>query len=239
MALKPIKKKRLFEEVILAIEKYIQEENIHPGDKLPSENELVELFRISKTSVREAMTVLKANGVIETRSGAGIFLKEVKEKTIAERISNNLMDKNELQEILEFRRGLEIEAAALAAKRGSSEDLAVIKQANDKLIKVNSAGGLGVQEDFMFHYSIIIASHNSIYKDVFDRTADKFEEVIRVTKIHPKIQSTDEPRRLVSGHKEHEQIIEALVKKDPVMASEKMREHLQKTEKKVWTHIKK
>lgn len=69
MALKPIKKRKLFEEIISAIEEYIQAEGIAPGEKLPSENELSSLFQVSKTAVREAMSVLQANGIIEKDQG--------------------------------------------------------------------------------------------------------------------------------------------------------------------------
>ncbi|WP_185861615.1 FadR/GntR family transcriptional regulator [Peribacillus cavernae] len=234
MTLKPIKKRRLFEDIVLAVEEYIIDKNIQPGEKLPSENELSTLFNVSKTAVREAMSVLNAGGIIETRSGAGIFLREISEGTIAQCITKNLMNKKELQEILEFRKGLEIEAAALAATRRTEEDLTVIKQAHERLIEINNSGGLGVEEDFMFHYSIINASHNSIYKEVFDKVSEKFEDVMRVTKT----QSANVPGRFNEGHKEHEQIIEALSQKNPVMASEAMRNHLARNETKIWKNIK-
>lgn len=233
MALKPIKKKRLFEEIILALEGYIEEENILPGDKLPSENDLATIFNVSKTAVREAMTVLHANGIIETRSGSGIFLKEVGGETIAQKVTSNLLAQEELQEILEFRRGIEIEASALAADRATNEDLDVIKQAHQKLVEANFVGTLGVEEDYMFHYSIISASHNSIYKSVFNSVSDKFEEGIRLSKL----QSAKVPGRFKESYKEHEQIIVTLEQRNAQAASEAMRNHLVRNEMKIWNNI--
>ncbi|SEA34946.1 DNA-binding transcriptional regulator, FadR family [Thalassobacillus cyri] len=234
MALKPIRKKRLFEEIILAIEEYIHEEGIRPGERLPSENELSTIFQVSKTAVREAMSVLHANGVIEKRTGAGIFLKELYGESIAERVTNNLLDRSEMQEVLEFRRGMEVEAVALAAIRATDKDIEVIRQAHQNLVDAHKAGSLGLEEDYIFHYSIILASHNSIYKDVFDRVSNKFEEVMRVSKM----QSSKVPGRFIEAYKEHEQILNALQIKDPQAASEAMRHHLTQNEKKIWANIK-
>ncbi|MFD2924884.1 FadR/GntR family transcriptional regulator [Halobacillus naozhouensis] len=234
MVLKPIKKKRLFEEIILAIEEYIHEEGIRPGERLPSENQLSTIFEVSKTAVREAMSVLHANGIIEKRTGAGIFLKELHGESIAERVTNNLLERSELQEILEFRRGMEVEAVALAAIRATTQDMEVIQQAHQNLVDAHNDGSLGLEEDYLFHYSIILASHNSIYKDVFDRVSNKFEEVMRISKM----QSAKVPGRFVEAYKEHEQILKGLQLKDPKAASEAMRHHLTQNERKIWSHIK-
>lgn len=236
MALKPIKKRRLFEEIIVAIEQYIEEEDITPGDRLPSENELTTLFQVSKTAVREAMSVLQANGIIEKRSGAGIFLKDLQGESIAGRVSNQLLNQKDYREIMEFRRGLEVEAAALAAVKATEDDMRMIREAEKKLWEANATGTLGLEEDYMFHYSIILASHNSIYKQVFDNVAEKFEEGIRISKL----QSSKVPGRFKEVYEEHNDIVEGLKNRDPKRAAEAMRNHLVKNEKKLWSnHIKK
>jgi GntR family transcriptional regulator, transcriptional repressor for pyruvate dehydrogenase complex len=234
MALKPIKKRKLFEEIISAIEEYIQAEGIAPGEKLPSENELSSLFQVSKTAVREAMSVLQANGIIEKRSGAGIFLKDLKGETIGFRVSNNLLNKKEIKEILEFRRGIETEAVALAAERATEEDLRRIALAHDNLIEAHKAGRLGVEEDFQFHYSIILASNNSIYKEVFETIAEKFEEGMRLSKM----QSSNVPGRFEAVSQEHKSILESIENKNSKDAASAMRNHLIQNERKILTNIK-
>ncbi|WP_163145194.1 FadR/GntR family transcriptional regulator [Bacillus sp. 22-7] len=235
MALKPIKKKKLFEEIISAIEEYIQAEGIAPGEKLPSENELSSLFQVSKTAVREAMSVLQANGIIEKRSGAGIFLKDLMGETIGFRVSNNLLNKKEIQEILEFRRGIETEAVALAAERATEKDMRRIALAHDNLIEAHKAGRLGVEEDFQFHYSIILASNNSIYKEVFETIAEKFEEGMRLSKM----QSSNVPGRFEAVSQEHKSILESIQNKNSKDAAAAMRNHLIQNERKILTNIKK
>jgi GntR family transcriptional repressor for pyruvate dehydrogenase complex len=236
LSLKPIKKKRLFEEIILAIEQYIKNENIKPGDKLPSESELSAIFEVSKTAVREAMSVLQANGLIEKRTGAGIFLKELDGyESVSERLVKSLFHNSQIIEVLEFRRGIEVEAASLAAIRATEEDLNRIKQAHVDLININKEGGLGLQEDYNFHYSIIMASNNSIYKDVFNKIAPKFEEGMRISKL----QSSKVPGRFVQAYKEHEEILMAIENKDSKLASEAMRHHLLENERKIWNGLQK
>ncbi|MFC0272093.1 FadR/GntR family transcriptional regulator [Metabacillus herbersteinensis] len=234
MALKPIKKRRLFEEIIIAIEEYIEEEEISAGERLPSENELASLFQVSKTAVREAMSVLQANGIIEKRSGAGIFLKDLHGESIAGRVTNHLLNQKDYREILEFRRGLEVEAAALAAVNATDEDIRMIREAQKKLLEAHTNGALGLEEDYMFHYSIILASHNSIYKQVFDNVAEKFEEGMRISKL----QSSKVPGRFVEVYEEHNDILDSLKSKNPKKAAEAMRNHLVKNERKIWSNHK-
>ncbi|UTR11927.1 FadR family transcriptional regulator [Evansella sp. LMS18] len=228
--MKPIKKRRLFEEVILAIEDYIAENNIKPGEKLPSENELAAIFKVSKTAIREALSVLQANNITETRSGSGTYLRDIQGDTIGERVTRNLMDKDKLREILEFRRGIEIEAVALAAVRATEKQLDAVKKAHLALIEANEAKTIGVKEDYEFHYSIILAAQNSIYTEVFEKVSNQFEEGLRISKM----QSARNPELFIMGNQEHEQILEALYDRNPEKASAVMRRHLIRNEEKIW-----
>lgn len=233
MALKPIRKKRLFEEIILALEDYIQEGKIKPGERLPSANELSEIFGVSKTAIREALTVLHANGIIESRSGVGNFLKGLEGESIAQRVTKNLLNQNELLEILEFRRGIEIEAAALAAVKATSHDVEQIERAHDELIKANRAGRVGVDEDYDFHYAIIQASQNSIYKGIYSELSEKLHEEISISKM----QSAKIPGRFSVIHRQHEEIVKAIKEKNRDKASEAMKKHLISTEQKIWSYL--
>lgn len=234
MSLKPIKKKRLFEEILIAIEEYIKNENIRAGEKLPSENELATTFEVSKTAVREAMSVLHANGVIEKRTGAGIFLRQLDpNESIVNNYISNLFNSIPIKEILEFRRGVEVEAVSIAANRATAEDISEIQNAHQQLILANESGELGLEEDYKFHYSIILASHNSIYKEVFEKVAYRFEEGMKVSKM----QSAKVPGRFVEAFKEHEDILKGIINGDSLAASEAMRNHLNQNERKIWNYI--
>jgi GntR family transcriptional regulator, transcriptional repressor for pyruvate dehydrogenase complex len=234
LVLRNIKKRNLYEEIISEIIQYIQEENIKPGDKLPTENEFVEIFQVSKTAIREALSVLVAKGIIEKRSGVGSILKEINGSKVIEPFTQKLMmEEQTLKEILEFRRGIEIEATALAAQRASREQLEAIENAHLELIEVNHNGGIGIEEDYRFHSLIIISSGNSIYQTIFDMISPKFLEALRVSKNQSKRLSKS---YLEDTHQEHERILNALKKRDAVEARLAMLDHLEKNETKIWNH---
>jgi GntR family transcriptional repressor for pyruvate dehydrogenase complex len=234
LAFVSIKKKSLYEEIVSQVIRYIQEKNIKPGDKLPSENELVEIFKVSKTAVREALSVLAAKGILEKRPGVGSILKELTGSTFIEPITSKLIvEEQSLREILEFRRGIEIESVALAAERANEEQLEAIENAHLELIEVNRNGGIGIEEDYRFHYLIIISSGNSIYETIFDLISPKFLEAMKIGKNQSKKISE---RYIQEAQEEHERIVKALKNRDPVEARIAMLEHLQKNEIKIWNN---
>jgi GntR family transcriptional repressor for pyruvate dehydrogenase complex len=234
MPFESIKKKSLYEEIVSRIILYIQKENIKPGDKLPSENELIEEFQVSKTAVREALSVLAARGIIEKKPGVGSILKETNGATFVDQMTNKLIiDKNSLKEILEFRRGIEVEATALAAERASLEQLKAIEESHLKLIEVNNSGEIGFHEDYRFHQLIILASGNRMYEKIFDFIAPDFLEVMKISKTQSKQLSE---RFFKESHKEHQRIIEALYERNTNQARFYALEHLLKNENKIWSN---
>ncbi|WP_141431073.1 FadR/GntR family transcriptional regulator [Bacillus sp. 03113] len=234
MAFESIKRKSLYEEIVSQIISYIQNENIKPGEKLPSENELIEQFQVSKTAVREALSVLAARGIIEKKPGVGSILKEMTGATLVDQMTNKLiLEKKSLNEILEFRRGVEVEAAALAAERASEEQLQAIEAAHLELIEANKNGKMGIEEDYRFHYLIILASCNSMYEKIFDFISPYFLEAMKITKKQSK-QISD--RYFKESHEEHNRILQALKAKNPEEARIRTLEHLKNNEDKIWNH---
>lgn len=234
MAFESIKKKSLYEEIVSQLIRYIQKEKLQPGDRLPSENELIEVFQVSKTAVREALSVLAARGILEKRPGVGSIVKEVSGATFVDQITNKLIvGEKALNEILEFRRGIEVEAAALAAERATAEQLSAIENAHQELIETNANGGIGIEEDYRFHYLIIISSGNSIYEQIFDLISPHFLEAMKISKTQSKKVSE---RYLKESHEEHEKILQAIKNRNPDEARRLTLEHLQKNEEKIWSH---
>ncbi|MBP1154271.1 MULTISPECIES: FadR/GntR family transcriptional regulator [unclassified Paenibacillus] len=234
MTFQSIRKKNLYEEIVSQLIQYVQREGMKPGDKLPTENELVDMFQVSKTAVREALSVLAAKGMLEKKAGVGSILKEVTGSTFVDQITNHLIvGEQSLREILEFRRAIEVEAASLSAERASSEQIEAIENAHLQLIDMNRKGGIGIDEDFRFHYLIIMSSGNSIYESIFDFISGRFLEAIKISKTQSKELSK---RYLEEAHGEHERILRAIKARDPEEARLAMLEHLQKNETKIWSH---
>ncbi|MCO7174885.1 FadR/GntR family transcriptional regulator [Sporolactobacillus kofuensis] len=231
MSFKIINKKNLYEEIVTQIVDFIQRENLKPGDKLPSENVLAADFNVSKTVVREALSVLAAKEIIEKRPGVGSVVKEINGSIMLDEVTNKLiMGKQSLLEILEFRRGIEVEGTALASKRITNEELLAIEEANSQLILANEQGKLGIDEDFLFHNLIILASHNTIYEKMFEMMAMYFKEAVKITKQQSKSMSY---HYFKIAQEEHVQIINALRKHDEHDSRKYILEHLIKNEDKL------
>lgn len=234
MAFESIKKRSLYEEICDQIINYIHKENIQPGEKLPSENDLISIFQVSKTAVREALSVLAARGIIEKKPGVGSIVKELTGASYVDKLATKLIvGKQSLREILEFRRGMEVEAAALAAERATEKQLKEIERAHLELIRVNLNDGIGIEEDFLFHSLIIQASNNSMYQKIFEYIAPYYLEAMMITKNQSKIVSDS---ILKESHEEHENILKAISSRNQELARLYTLEHLQKNEHKIWSN---
>ena len=138
----------------------IRDGKLPAGQKLPTEQALVERFGVSRTVVREALSRLKTLGLIETRQGSGAFVKAVSEDTLDRLMLKPDGSVDAVIQMVEVRRALEAESAALAAARRTPQSLRQIKLALLALGKAVQAGGDGVQEDVAFHTAIASASCN-------------------------------------------------------------------------------
>src|SRR5690625_5647709 len=98
MELKPIKKNnKIYQNIIRQVKDSIENGNILPGDKLPSERALAEMLNVSRTSVKEAITVLESSGIITVRPGVGMFLNDDSHKSLQYKFSRSEEHTSELQ----------------------------------------------------------------------------------------------------------------------------------------------
>src|SRR3972149_6591401 len=116
--LKAIRKTRIYEEVVSQIHELIREGKFKAGDQLPSERELAETFKVSRTSVREALRALETQGLIVSRTGMGNFIAALPvESLVAPLVKLLIEEKTALADIFEMRKLIEPHIAALAAER--------------------------------------------------------------------------------------------------------------------------
>jgi GntR family transcriptional repressor for pyruvate dehydrogenase complex len=125
--LKAVKKTRIYEEVVAQLHQLIEEGKLKAGDRLPSERELAETFRVSRGSVREAIKALEREGLVVARPGSGTFISAVDvERLVAPLASLLLRSKDALIDLFEMRRLVEPGIAALAAERATAADIACL-----------------------------------------------------------------------------------------------------------------
>ncbi len=226
MELQPIKTKRIYETIVEQIKNLIVSGNLKPGDKLPSEKELSEMFQVSRTSVREALCALDMAGLLEVRPGGGAFVRHSNPNDILESLSFALiLEKEKIRDIMEVRRGLEIEAAGLAAERATPENLKKMEEALAQMETDLAEGAPGDESDLKFHYSIIEATQNPLLLRVMNTIYDTMNQTLRITRNLWLQSPSSTPRRLLE---EHRQIYKAIKSKNDKEAKKIMSKHIQK-----------
>jgi len=148
-------------EIIKFIQDYIQEENLKTGDKLPSQAELIKMMGVSRTSLREAIKTMEAKGVLETKNGKGVFVKNDDRNLILSQLSF-LEEKESLLEVIEARKILEREILKLTVKNITEHEIEelgkVLKVILDKYHREERQN----VEDKQFHYMIYEYCHNRV-----------------------------------------------------------------------------
>lgn len=151
---------RLSEQLADALARAIREGEWAAGQKIPTEGELVQRFGVSRTVVREALSRLRTLGLIESRQGSGTLVRSGPPIDTGRLVLAPDGSLDAVIQMVEVRRALEAESAALAAARRSRAGLAKIKAAVKRLEQAVREGGDGVAEDVAFHAAIAEAAAN-------------------------------------------------------------------------------
>ncbi|KEQ07764.1 FadR/GntR family transcriptional regulator [Pseudorhizobium pelagicum] len=162
------RKPKLSEHVAASLRSQIVSGEILSGEKLPTESQLTETFGVSRTVVREAVASLAADGLVEPRQGAGIFVCQRPAMAFASITQDVGVKISHALNVIEVRMGLEIESAGLAAVRRNASQEALIQEAFFEFDRLLSNGQATGRSDFMFHRSIAVATNNPFYVEVLD-----------------------------------------------------------------------
>ncbi|MGF0540407.1 FadR/GntR family transcriptional regulator [Agrobacterium sp. ES01] len=160
-----------------ALANFISGENLQAGDRLPAERELMDALGVGRSTIREVVGRFQALGVMETRKGSGTYLlKPINSATIHMPLSLNATHLSDaLMQTLEVRRGLEVEAATVAARRRTAEDLANIEEKLNIMERVQLSTGTSGPEDLAFHLAIYDAAHNPLFRQLLEQMRETFE----------------------------------------------------------------
>lgn len=228
MKLKPVKTRRIYEEIAEQIRLLVSEGHVKAGDRLPSERDLAERLQVSRASVREALSALEMMGLVEIRSGEGTYIKQVNIDSVVAPLAWVLsMEKDVVLELLEVRKILETQAVVLAAERAEAEELIEIRDALAEMKHDLEVGRLGDASDHSFHYAIARSTKNKILIRLMNAISDTMQQTLKTsrTKLYEK---KGIPERL---YQEHEKIYLAIADKSPQEASLCMLNHLEGVEK--------
>ncbi len=215
----PIKSTRIYEEIVRQIKTLVQEGRLKSGDRLPPERDLAERFRVSRTSVREALRALESVGLIEIRAGEGTFVREISVESLIEPLALVILTQREaVGELFEARRLLEPAIAGLAARRATGDEIYEMERILEEQAKEVAAGRTGLAQDAAFHAAIAGSAHNRaitrLVHALMDLLAQSREESLQI------------PGRPSRSHQDHRRILEAIQRRDAASAQRAMLDHL-------------
>ncbi|WEX85876.1 FadR family transcriptional regulator [Sinorhizobium garamanticum] len=165
------------QQVIAALADYIQHSGLKPGDRLPAERELMAALAVGRSTVREVLSHFQALGVVEARKGSGTYLlRAISGATIHMPLTLDTEHlRDALLQTLEVRRGIEVEAGMVAARRRTDADLVNIETKLDEMERVHLAKGTSGPEDLAFHLAIYDATHNPLFRQLLEQMREAFE----------------------------------------------------------------
>jgi GntR family transcriptional regulator, transcriptional repressor for pyruvate dehydrogenase complex len=219
---------RLADRVADAIAAEIRSGRIAPGDRLPTEAVLVTQFAVSRTVVRESVSRLKSIGLVDSRQGSGVYVKAPGFSPLNFDASY-AASKQAVIQIVEVRRALEAEVAALAAQRRTAADVKRIKQSIAALAKATLAGADGVDEDVRYHRAIADAARNPFLIGTLEYLGQFQRGATRVTRAN-EARRADFARQV---REEHEAIAHAIEAGDAAAARKAAARHMSNAIKRI------
>jgi len=223
---KTVKHVRVSDEIVNQIRRLISEGHLKPGDRLPSERELVKEFGVSRPSLREALNSLVATGFLEVKRAKRTFVKSVTSERIQDPLS--LLIKNDTQKIfdlIEVRKAMETWGAYHAAQRAIEEDVQQLEGIIAEMRKAFEEGRSWEKQDADFHLAMARATHNTIQTHLMSTIYDLLREsVARVFTERGKV------KKLLQ---QHYRLFNAIKNRSPDKARERILEHLNYVESQV------
>jgi DNA-binding FadR family transcriptional regulator len=220
---KPVKKTRVYEEIVVKVKNMIEKGRLHSGDQLPSERELAEVFNVSRSSVREALRSLETQGYLESRQGDGTYIARQPVESLVNPLATVIFtEKDGQMELFEMRRLIEPQLAYLAAERATPEEIAMLGKALELQEDAFNKGESGTEVDKTFHYILAKAAKNKVILRIVDNIMDLLAE-----SRDKYLQVEGRPEKSLARHRE---VLNAIRSGDKELAAQVMLEHLEDIE---------
>jgi DNA-binding FadR family transcriptional regulator len=219
----PRKHRNLAQLVVSQLSVNIRNGELKPGDKLPTETEIMVEQGVSRSVVREAISRMQAAGLVETRHGIGTFVLPPAPPMMGID-PGTVVTVRDVVALLELRIGLETEAAGLAALRRTEPQLAEIRAALAALLQAARRGEDAVEFDQRFHLAIAQASGNPYFHAILQHLGANIIPRARINSA--RLSHADPVAYMEQVGREHEQIVDAIARADAESARAAMRLHI-------------
>ncbi|WP_240416296.1 FadR/GntR family transcriptional regulator [Paenibacillus periandrae] len=224
MDIQKISSRKIYEVIADQIKEQIVSGQLKPGEKLPSAKELSERFQVGRSTLREALSALKAMGLVEIHQGEGSYVRSIESQDVDLPVFDALlMNRETVIELIEARKALEISNAALAAEKRNAEDIAKLEDIIRNMENFLGNEQEGERSDLLFHLTLAQAAHNSIMARMIDSISTQMQTAIRETRRLQMYANKTVSKQL---WEEHKAIFEAIRDQEPAAAQEAMRKHL-------------
>ncbi|WP_019241768.1 MULTISPECIES: FadR/GntR family transcriptional regulator [Bacillus] len=226
---KKIKKRKLYEEVSEALHNMIKSGELKPGDKLDSVQQLAENFQVGRSAIREALSALRAMGLVEMRQGEGTYIKQFDVDDLDFSISPAiLMNHNDVIHLLEVRKIIEIGVVGVAARNRSEVDIEYLQSILNEMKEVFEKEEEQERLDILFHLGIARATRNPMLYKLMENVSAMMEVNMKETR---KIWLYSQERKVEQIYQDHLAILDAIVQKNDKLAELTMWNHITVVEK--------
>jgi GntR family transcriptional regulator, transcriptional repressor for pyruvate dehydrogenase complex len=224
-AFRPLRPPRnLTSELTARLTEEIVSGKLAPSSRLPTEQEMIATFGVSRTVVREAIAALRAEGLVISRQGSGIFVTGDMTQRPFRLDADGLKTLQGVIDLMELRMSVEVEAAGLAAERRTPDDVADIARSLGAFERAVAEGDDAVDADYLFHLAVSKATRNDYFRSFIEYLG---LHIIPRRSIHIGAQSNDDRQAyLAKVSAEHRNLLEAIEAGNPAAARAAMRKHL-------------
>lgn len=227
MSFQQIKPQKNSELVAQEIKKQIRNQSYTPGAKLPTVIELAESFNVGRSTIREALSALKAIGWVTIRHGGGTYVNDVLPNETVPNADGLFNKSKSFLEVLEVRKFIEVGCATLAADRRTEHDLTELAHILQQMEEALGDEEKSELADIKFHLAIAKASHNSLFMDMMESMTQRLQESIGDSR---KMWFFAERATAALLLQEHRNIYSAIEDKDEKQAAALMMQHIMKVD---------
>ncbi len=213
-----IERKRLADQVAERLMALIAEGRLQPGDRLPSELELMKQFQVGRSSIREAIGALSLIGLVTVKPGQGTHVADFSAEGEAKRIGLIGIGREKINELVEARIELECVIVRLAAERATDEEIAEIRSKHEQLKEALSRDDEPITADLEFHLAVARSCHNSVLI--------RFLMELRQPIWHWMKQKAKYDWGYAPVYDQHEAILQAIENRDGIQAEKALKAHL-------------
>jgi GntR family transcriptional regulator, transcriptional repressor for pyruvate dehydrogenase complex len=216
-----VDRRPLYEQVADRLREFIDTSGMQSGDKLSNVRDLAAELQVGRSSIREAITALRAQGIVEVRHGDGIYLLQRPEDVISSLAAELVETHVDHPYIWETRQALEAQCARLAAVHATADDLAELDASLSQMSDEIEAGLPGTDGDRRFHLGVAVAAHNPLLL--------KLLKGLRVALDRTSETSLTRPGQPAKSLQDHREIVEAIRARESTDAANRMLAHLVNT----------